>query len=226
MSKTQNKQVVLKACHLGHKFDKQLHAIIENINIEVAEGQRLALIGRSGSGKTTLLHFLSGLRRPQSGQVFFQGVNFATCGADELALIRNQKIGFVYQNACLLRDFNVVDNVALVAQIGGTSQHLAQEKAMATLASIQIEHLAKQPPSELSGGEKQRVAIARAIVNDPLVLFADEPTGNLDHESASKIMHTLNQLQKNNQMSIVMATHDLSIAKTFEQQLILEKQLT
>jgi lipoprotein-releasing system ATP-binding protein len=218
-------ELLLEASDLSHRFQKQSKAIIEKTNITLKLGQRLALIGRSGSGKTTLLHFLSGLRRPQSGQVRFQGIDFATCDADTLAHIRNQKIGFVYQNACLLRDFNVIDNVALVAQVGSYSREDAQKKAYSVLKSIQIEHLAKRPPHELSGGEKQRVAIARAIINDPLVLFADEPTGNLDQESAGQIMKTLNTLQQKNQMSIVMATHDMGIAKTFERQLVLEKNI-
>lgn len=218
-----NQPPLLCAENLTHRFPKQHTEVFKNISVDIEQGQCMALIGRSGSGKTTLLHFLSGLRRPQTGRVSFLGQDCSSMDDVLLDRIRNQHMGFVYQNACLLRDFNVQDNIALVAQVSGTPYREALEKARCTLATLQIEHLAEHPPQQLSGGEKQRVAIARAIVNAPLILFADEPTGNLDQESAQHIMNTLHQLQAQHNMSIVMATHDLHIANRFDNQLVLEK---
>lgn len=214
--KNDDTMVILKATGISQQFKQAKKPIFSYLDMSVQKGTKVALVGRSGSGKTTLLHILSGLQKPSTGKVIIDNTDLEKLNNQELARLRNQKIGFVYQSYSLLKDFTAIENIALVAAIGGKNSKQSQAQAMACMEALGIEHLAKKMPQSLSGGEKQRVAIARAIINKPTILFADEPTGNLDRDSAKTIIQALDQLHKTRKMSIIMATHDLEIANQFD----------
>ena len=214
--KNDDTMVILKATGISQQFKQAKKPIFSCLDMSVQKGTKVALVGRSGSGKTTLLHILSGLQKPSTGKVIIDNTDLEKLNNQELARLRNQKIGFVYQSYSLLKDFTAMENIALVAAIGGKNSKQSQAQAMACMKALGIEHLAKKMPQSLSGGEKQRVAIARAIINKPTILFADEPTGNLDRDSAKTIIQALDQLHKTRKMSIIMATHDLEIANQFD----------
>ena len=186
----------------------------------------MAITGPSGSGKTTLLHRLSGLKSLQSGRVCILNQDMSQLTEDEVRRLRTHHMGFMYQNPCLLKDFTACENIALAASIGGFSYLEAQKRALACMASLHIDHLAEQMPATLSGGEKQRVAIARAIINQPDILFADEPTGNLDEQNTQNVVDTIQILQEKSDMAIIMATHDMHIVQRFDTRIQLGMQST
>ena len=216
VGKTDGSAVILKATGISQQFKEAKNPIFSELDISVQKETKVALVGRSGSGKTTLLHILSGLQKPSAGKVMIDDIALERLSNQELAKLRNQKIGFVYQSYSLLKDFTAIENIALVAAIAGESRKECHRKARACMKALGISHLAEKMPQSLSGGEKQRVAIARAIINKPAILFADEPTGNLDQESAGVIIQALDELHKTHKMSIIMATHDLKIANQFD----------
>ena len=213
---------ILKASALTHQFSAETPPILNDFNLDVRSGEKIALIGRSGSGKTTLLHLLSGLQRAQKGQVLIQDKPLHSLSNVEQAQMRNQMIGFVYQTFNLMQDFSAIENIALVAQISGINPSEAYQRASTVMKQLGIDHLSTRASSTLSGGEKQRVAIARAIVNQPALLFADEPTGNLDRESAQIVMESLNACHEKGQMTLIMATHDLELAQSFDRMIDLK----
>ncbi|MFI8418467.1 lipoprotein-releasing ABC transporter ATP-binding protein LolD [Serratia sp. NPDC078593] len=193
--------------------------VLRNVSFAMQPGEMMAIVGSSGSGKSTLLHLLGGLDSPTSGSVVFkdQAMNGMTSAAK--AELRNRELGFIYQFHHLLPDFTALENAAMPLLIGGIKPTLAQEKAREMLAAVGLEKRSKHRPSELSGGERQRVAIARALVNNPSLVLADEPTGNLDQRTADSIFDLLGELNVRQGTAFLVVTHDLQLAKRLNRQL-------
>ena len=185
---------------------------VNAVNLEVPKGELMAVVGRSGSGKTTLLNLLSGLDRPTNGKVFFQGRDLATFSESDLVELRRHKIGFVFQSFGLMPLLSAQENVELPLHISGVSWRERRRRAMASLDLVGLGPRARHRPYELSGGEQQRVSIARALVTGPEVIFADEPTGELDTTPALSIGSILKDVVKESKATIIIATHDLTLA--------------
>ncbi len=186
--------------------------VLESINLEVPDGEFLTLTGRSGGGKTTLLSLMGGLTRPTAGKVFIDGVELWGLPESELAKVRNQKFGFVFQFASLIPTLKVLDNVMLPISFSGRRPTMEdQVRAQALLETVGISEKARSFPGQLSGGQQRRVAIARALINNPNVLFADEPTGDLDEETERSIMQLFKEINESG-TTIVMVTHAMCFA--------------
>ncbi len=181
---------------------------LENINIDVREGEFLALMGPSGCGKSTLLNVMGLLDAPTSGKIIIGGKETDLMKDKELALFRNQKLGFVFQSFHLINSLSVLDNVELPLLYRNVSTSEREKLAKEVLTKVGLSHRMRHFPSQLSGGQCQRVAIARAIIGNPLIILADEPTGNLDSKMGAEIMNLLHQLNKEEGRTIVMVTHD------------------
>lgn len=197
--------------------------ILQEVNLSLSAGEHVAIIGSSGSGKSTLLHILGGLDVPSSGAVMYQNHNIATNSDAQNAKIRNTDIGFIYQFHHLLPEFNAVENVAMPLLIGGMPTTEAHEKAQQLLVEVGLGHRLTHFPNQLSGGERQRVAIARALINEPALLLADEPTGNLDDETGEEIYQLLATLKAKHTFAAVVVTHDLRLAQKLDTQYRLTK---
>ncbi|HZT68811.1 MAG TPA: ABC transporter ATP-binding protein [Terriglobia bacterium] len=201
--------------------------VFDGLNFEIEEGELLALVGRSGSGKTTLLHLLAALDTPTKGELYFGGQRLSELSLDAQAEYRNQRIGFVWQMHHLLPEFTALENVMLPQLIAGSDFEKAQGRARELLAEVGLENALARRTGELSGGEQQRVALARALVNNPALLLADEPTGNLDHRTAELVMDLLERLHRVHGLTSVLATHNLELAQRAARTLRLEDgQLT
>ncbi len=187
--------------------------VFDGLNFEVEQGEFLALVGRSGSGKTTLLHLLAALDTPTRGELYFDGQRLSELSFEEQAEYRNQKIGFVWQMHHLLPEFSALENVMLPQLIAGSDFEKAQGRARELLAEVGLENAMGRRTGELSGGEQQRVALARALVNNPALLLADEPTGNLDHRTAELVMDLLERLHRVHGLTSVLATHNMELAQ-------------
>jgi len=185
---------------------------VSNVSLTVKDGELLAIQGASGSGKTTLLNLLTSLEQADEGEVLFDGENITSMSEDQLALFRREHVGIVFQFFNLIPTLNVVENVALPLFPVRMARDKMLDRAKVSAENVGLSHRLDHYPNELSGGEQQRVAIARALINDPKVIFADEPTGNLDEKTGSMIFELLKDLNKNRGLTIVMATHDQSIA--------------
>ncbi|MGC8928545.1 MAG: ABC transporter ATP-binding protein [Myxococcota bacterium] len=185
---------------------------LNNINLKIEKGEFISIIGPSGSGKSTLMHILGCLESPTSGDYFFDGVNVKDLRDEKLAYMRNRRIGFVFQNYNLLPQYNVLNNVALPLLYSGVGPRERERLALKALKSANLTHRNRHRPSELSGGERQRVAIARAIVNNPDIILADEPTGNLDQKVGKEIISLFGKLNSEKGVTIVLVTHDLNVA--------------
>ncbi|MBC87340.1 MAG: lipoprotein-releasing system ATP-binding protein LolD [Bdellovibrionaceae bacterium] len=196
--------------------------ILKGIDLEVGEGEDLCIVGASGAGKSTLMHLLGTLDRPTSGDVLFRGQNLFQKNEDQLSEFRNRNMGFVFQFHHLLSEFTALENVMMPARIGNDSIGKAKEKALTLLDKMSLSHRSHHYPSELSGGEQQRVAIARALMNNPDVLFADEPTGNLDSKTSSMIQDLFFQLKEEFSLTLVAVTHDTHFAQSFTRTLRME----
>ena len=193
--------------------------VFEGFNFEIRPGELVALVGESGAGKTTLLHLLAALDTPTSGEVYFEGRKLSAFRADERADYRNGRVGFVWQMHYLLPEFSALENVMLPQLMRGTQSAAAVIQARALLAEVGLGHAVHRRSGELSGGEQQRVALARALANQPAVLLADEPTGNLDHRTAQRVMDLLRKLHQTHGLTSVLATHNLELAKTADRTL-------
>jgi predicted ABC-type transport system involved in lysophospholipase L1 biosynthesis ATPase subunit len=192
-------------------FDDGRIKALDDVSLEIHEGERVAVVGRSGSGKSCLLNMMAGLDQPTSGRILWQGRSVS--GQRAWAAIRQASIGIVFQEFHLLPTLSARQNVELPIMSGGLAQAEQKRRAMAMLERVGLADRADQLPSELSGGERQRVAIARALVRDPLLLLADEPTGNLDSATAETVAALLFELQGERQMTLVLVTHDEELAR-------------
>jgi lipoprotein-releasing system ATP-binding protein len=197
--------------------------VLTDINLHIEEGERIAIVGASGSGKSTLLHLLGGLDLPSTGSVWIDGQEMSGMSDRKRGLIRNQYLGFVYQFHHLLPEFTAVENVAMPLFIRGEDANEAKQKASRLLDGIGLGHRLEHRPIELSGGERQRVAIARALVTEPNVVLADEPTGNLDVNTASAVFDMMMELNERVGTALVMVTHDNSLASKMDKRYHLEE---
>lgn len=186
--------------------------ILKGINLEINQGEFVAIMGPSGSGKSTLMNILGCLDTPTSGNYMLDGKNVENLSADELAEIRNQKIGFVFQGFNLLSRTSALENVELPMVYAGIDEKERRRKAIKALESVGLRERMHHQPNQLSGGQQQRVAIARAIVNNAPIIFADEPTGNLDTKMSMEIMDLFTKLNKDLQRTIILVTHEENIA--------------
>lgn len=207
-----NKIPILSCVNVTKTYKKKL-MILNNINFSVQKSETIAIVGRSGSGKSTLLYILSGLDNPTTGDVFFEGKAIHRLSSSQRADLRNKSFGFIYQFHHLLPDFNVLENVIMPALIGKFNIKDAKSSAYEILEKLGLQKRLYYKPHELSGGEKQRVAIARALINNPKIIFADEPTGNLDQISAKNFFALLNTINLYKNTTFLVVTHCLNFAK-------------
>ena len=187
--------------------------VFEGLNIEICSGEFVALVGESGSGKTTLLHLLAALDTPTSGEVYFERNRLREFSAEQRAVYRSEKIGFVWQMHYLLPEFSALENVVIPQLICGRPMVDARARAKDLLGEVGLATASGRRVGELSGGEQQRVALARALANHPAVLLADEPTGSLDHRTAERVIDLLENLHRTHQLTSVLATHNLDLAR-------------
>jgi len=186
--------------------------VLRSVNLDVARGEFLALRGASGAGKSTLLHLLGGLDSPNSGEIRFDGQNIAAYSERQLTDFRNRRVGFVFQAYHLLPELDALENVCLPARVARVPAPQAVARGRELLARVGLGDRLEHKPFELSGGEQQRVAIARALINEPELLLADEPTGNLDSHTGGEIIELLKSLRAENKMTLAIATHDETVA--------------
>jgi ABC-type lipoprotein export system ATPase subunit len=186
--------------------------VLRGVDVEIARGDFLALRGASGAGKSTLLHLIGGLDTPNAGEIFFAGENLSRFPEHRLTEFRNRRVGFVFQAYHLLPELTALENVCLPARVARRSAGDVIKRAGDLLARVGLAERMDHKPSELSGGEQQRVAIARALINEPILLLADEPTGNLDSHTGGEIMELLKTLRTERQTTLVIATHDTRVA--------------
>ena len=203
-------QLVARDLRRSFQIGSRRIEVLRGVSLEVQHGEAVFLCGASGAGKTTLLYTLAGLERPESGEVEFEGQRLYRGGETAQARLRNQKMGFVFQGYFLLPELTALENVMLPGMIGRRARKEASTRSLAAVGlSDRINHL----PAELSGGEQQRVAIARALTNDPDIIFADEPTGNLDSKTGDSIMDLLLELARQRKKTLVVVTHDSRLAQ-------------
>ncbi|MDE2773074.1 MAG: ABC transporter ATP-binding protein [Gemmatimonadota bacterium] len=196
--------------------------VLEGVDLRVESGEAVAITGASGAGKSTLLHLLGALDLPTSGTVLVDGRPISDLDEQGLARVRNRRVGFVFQFHHLLREFTALENVLIPALIGGASMEQAEERGRRLLGAVQLEHRLTHKPWQLSGGEQQRVAVARALANDPLVLLADEPSGNLDRHASEHLHDLLFELRREKQLAMVIVTHNVQLAQRADRILHLE----
>lgn len=202
-------------------------AVLKNIQLTIAAGERIAIVGPSGSGKSTLLHLLGGLDNPTSGQVCVFDNRWQDLSEKRRCRQRNRHLGFIYQFHHLLPELSALDNIALPQVLSGNSVKQSHQIANQLLEEVGLAHRIHHKPSQLSGGERQRVAIARALINRPACVLADEPTGNLDHATAMQVFDKLIHLNQTHQTALVIVTHDRSLAGKMDKVLTLvDGQLT
>ena len=196
--------------------------VLKQVSFSMQPSELVAIVGSSGSGKSTLLHTLGGLDQPSSGEVFIKGQSLQQMTPNALAKLRNQYLGFVYQFHHLMADFTALENVMMPMLIGQQNKTEAQDHAEQILSAVGLQHRISHRPSALSGGERQRVAIARALVNNPALVLADEPTGNLDHKTTESIFELIQQLNQEKQIAFLLVTHDLNLAEKLNRRLIMQ----
>ena len=186
--------------------------ILKDVNLSIRKSEIVSIVGASGAGKSTLLHILGTLSRPDSGELLIDGVDVLSLSSSKIADFRNQQIGFIFQFHHLLPEFSALENVCIPSWIAGVSKKEATKKATALLEHLQLKDRLEHKPSELSGGEQQRVAIARALINNPAVVLADEPTGNLDSQNSSAIFNMINDLRLEFNQTFILVTHNEELA--------------
>ncbi len=206
---------LVKVYRDGNTYFKALN----NVSFEIKKGESVAIIGKSGSGKSTLMHLLAALDKPNEGEILINGQNIAKMKKRDLNKLRNRTFGFVFQQFFMNPKDTVLQNVILPLKIGGVSSRKRKEIALKALEAVELTDKAKNKASNLSGGQKQRVCVARAIANSPEIIFADEPTGNLDSKTSKKIEDLLFGLNKDNGITLIIVTHDEALAQKFDRQI-------
>jgi lipoprotein-releasing system ATP-binding protein len=213
------KELLLKATDLSKEYStgakEKLH-VLRGVQLEIVKGEIVVIVGPSGSGKSTLLHLLSGLDRPTSGTITFAGQELVTLDERALTNFRNARMGFIFQFHHLLQEFSALENVAMPALIRGERLKDVQDRVKTLLEEVGLDDRHQHRPAELSGGEQQRVAVARALMNKPEVIFADEPSGNLDEEQSVQLHDLLVRLSREHQTTFVIATHNQDLTKRGE----------
>ncbi len=219
----ESSEIVIACEHLQKVYSQgpQEVLVLRDVNLQIAAGDRIAIVGASGSGKTTLLNLLGGLDLPSSGKIRVAGKDLASVNETERGLLRNKYLGFVYQFHHLLGEFTALENVCMPLLIAGVNVKSAKLRAEAILAKVGLAARTEHKPSELSGGERQRVAIARALVTEPRCVLLDEPTGNLDRNTAREIQRLMIELNTGRAISFVVVTHDEQLAAAMNRQLVL-----
>jgi putative ABC transport system ATP-binding protein/lipoprotein-releasing system ATP-binding protein len=214
-------KVFLKASSLFRSYNigASRLSVLKGLSLDIKRQEKLFLRGASGAGKSTLLYTLAGLERPDSGSVKIDGKSLYALSNTEQTKFRNTKIGYVFQNYFLLPDLNALENVLVPSMIGGYKNN--KERAIEILTKVGLSNRLRHRPSELSGGEQQRVAIARALINDPEIVFADEPTGNLDSSTGKELMEMLIKLVDENKKTLIVVTHDAKLAELGDRELLL-----
>lgn len=202
---------MLKAKNI-HKSYQQLH-VLKGIDLEVNEGEIVSIVGASGAGKSTLLHIIGTLDRPDTGEIIIKNTSLQGISEEKLALFRNQNIGFIFQFHNLLPEFTALENICLPALIGNKNIKQIEERADYLMNMLGIQHRKDHKPSEMSGGEQQRTAVARALINSPAIIFADEPSGNLDSKNAEELHRLFFKLRDELQQTFVIVTHNFLLAE-------------
>lgn len=206
---------LVKVYRNGNTYFKALN----NVSFEIEKGESVAIIGKSGSGKSTLMHLLAALDKPNEGKILINGQNIAKMKKRDLNKLRNRTFGFVFQQFFMNPKDTVLQNVILPLKIGGVSSRKRKDIALKALEAVELTDKAKNKASNLSGGQKQRVCVARAIANSPEIIFADEPTGNLDSKTSKKIEDLLFGLNKDNGITLIIVTHDEALAQKCDRQI-------
>lgn len=196
--------------------------VLKGVDIDITKGEIVSIIGKSGAGKSTLLHIIGTLDHPDAGSIVINGVDTTRLNKKDLAKFRNDTIGFVFQFHHLLNEFTALENVTIPAHIQGTKASIADKKAKELLDYLGLEDRMGHKPQELSGGEQQRVAVARALINDPAVIFADEPTGNLDASSSDDLHNLFKKLQSEMGQTFLIVTHNQELAKLSDRTLTMQ----
>ncbi len=196
--------------------------VLKGVDIDITKGEIVSIIGKSGAGKSTLLHIIGTLDHPDTGSIIINGVDTTLLNKKDLAKFRNETIGFVFQFHHLLNEFTALENVTIPAHINGSNASNADKKAKELLDFLGLKDRMEHKPQELSGGEQQRVAVARALINDPAVIFADEPTGNLDASSSDDLHNLLKKLQAEMGQTFLIVTHNTELAKLSDRTLTMQ----
>ncbi|MGC8744465.1 MAG: ABC transporter ATP-binding protein [Verrucomicrobiia bacterium] len=213
-----NPFIEIKDLHKSYTLGQKLIEVLRGINLTINKGEFLAIKGASGAGKSTLLHLIGGLDLPDAGDVLFNGKSLKTLNGNNLCKWRNKTVGFIFQAYYLLPELTAIENVMLPARLSRADSKAAQKRAESLLNKVGLSERLEHRPRELSGGEQQRVAIARAMMNNPELILADEPTGNLDSHTGDEIINLLSSLRSENGTTLIIATHDWRIAEKAERQ--------
>lgn len=219
LSSNSGQPIVLEAFNLSKSYDEgggRTLEVLKDINISIRAGDKVAIVGASGSGKSTLLHLLGGLDKPTQGDVFINSHDVDRLSEAELCRLRNRNLGFIYQFHHLLAEFTAQENVAMPSLIQGARPSYALNKAKILLEKVGMIRRLDHKPSELSGGERQRAAIARALINEPRCICADEPTGNLDKDTAEQVIQVMMRLNEEFNSSLIVVTHDMALAERMD----------
>ncbi len=217
--------IVTKQLTKIYHIDSEEIKAVNGVNLSVSKGEFVSIIGHSGSGKTTLLSLLGGLTRPTSGTVIIDGIDLWSISDDKLSEFRNEKINFIYQFASLIPTLTAMENVLLPTIFGKRKKENKQKKAIELLELVGLKEKINAYPSQLSGGQQRRVAIARAFINDPEIILADEPTGDLDEETEREIINLFNRMNKEKGITFIMVTHNSEIANFAQRRLRMKNGL-
>jgi len=223
MNKASNKNFI-RISQLSHSYAEagQRHEVLHEVSVDIARGESIALLGRSGSGKSTLLNIISGIDSPDTGSVTLDGKKLTAMSEKQRTLFRRQHIGFIYQFFNLVPSLTAAENIALTLELNEVGETESREWVEEIMQTLEIADKASRYPGQLSGGEQQRVAIARALIHQPLIVLADEPTGNLDARTGQSILQILQTLSQEKQSTLMLVTHSLEVAKSADRILTLE----